>query len=152
MISTGYCGALDPALGLGDIVVSAETRIECARPYRRGMIHSMDRVAVTADEKRALRAETGADAVEMEAAAVQRRAEELGIPFSCIRVVSDTAHHDLPLDFNRYRGVTGEFSRGRIALAALVRPFTALPQLIAFARESQMASNALGDFLADCRF
>jgi adenosylhomocysteine nucleosidase len=152
IVSTGYCGALDPALRLGDIVVSPETHVACERPYRRGLIHSIDRVAVTVEEKRALRTQTGADAVEMEAAAVQKHAEALGIPFSCIRVVSDTAHRDLPLDFNRYRIGSGDFSRTRIALAALARPFTALPRLIAFARESERASEALGDFLADCRF
>ena len=152
IVSTGYCGALDPALRLGDIVVSSETVVECAMPHDRGEIYSMDRVAVTSEEKRTLRAETGAIAVEMESAAVRQKAKEWQIPFFHIRAVSDTAAHDLPLNFNEYREGTGDFSRSRIAMTALSRPFTTLPRLIRFARDSRRASEALGEFLADCRF
>ena len=58
----------------------------------------------------------------------------------------------LPLDFNRYRNARGDFSRTRIALAAMARPFTVMPQLIEFDRNCRRAADALGDFLADCRF
>ncbi|HEV2199762.1 MAG TPA: hypothetical protein VGR73_08065 [Bryobacteraceae bacterium] len=155
IISTGYCGALDPKLRVGDIVVSEETPIgglDCSR----GLVLTRDRVSVTAAEKRALRDETGAIAVDMESSAVKDRAEALGIPFACIRVVSDTAGENMPLDFNRYRGADGRFSRGRIALAAMARPFSVMPALLAFDRQCQRASvalgDALGDLLADCRF
>lgn len=151
MISTGYCGALDPKLRVGDIVVSEETRIG-ALNCSRGRVITRDRVAVTAAEKRALREETGAIAVDMESSAVKDRAEALGIPFACIRAVSDTAGENMPLDFNRYRGADGRFSRGRIALAAMARPFSVMPALLAFDRQCQRASLILGDFLADCRF
>src|SRR5580704_1861981 len=89
VVSTGYCGALDPKLRVGDIVVSDDTPLFSDRACARGVVTTRDRVAVTASEKRALRAETGAIAVDMEAAAVQSRARKLGIPFACIRVVSD---------------------------------------------------------------
>ena len=156
IISTGYCGALDPKLRVGDIVVSDDTNLALARPCARGRVITRDRVAVTAAEKRALREETGAIAVDMEAAAVRSRAEALGVPYACIRVVSDTAEEDMPLDFNRYRGADGRFSRGRIALAAMARPFSVMPALLEFDRQCQRASmalgEALGDLLADCRF
>lgn len=152
IISTGYCGALDPALRHGDIVVWGDTLLESPHPFVRGGIHSEDRVVVSATEKRWLRESTGAIAVEMEAAAVRETAAEWQVPFTCIRVVSDTADRDLPLDFNRYRTPDGDFSRTRIALAALARPFTALPRLIEFDRQCRMASETLGEFLADCRF
>ena len=54
IISTGFCGALDPALRVGDIVRE---------------LHSIDRVAVTAAEKHDLWVRTGAAAVDMESAA-----------------------------------------------------------------------------------
>lgn len=161
MMSTGYCGALDPMLRVADIVVSDDTQLltvsrphalEPARPYVRGAVITRDRVAVTAAEKSVLRKNTGAIAVDMEADAVRARAAELGVPYACIRVVSDTAGEDMPLDFNRYRGADGRFSRTRIALAAMARPFSVMPSLLEFDRRCQQASVALGDFLADCRF
>lgn len=139
IISTGFCGALDPALRAGDLV----TRFED--------LYSADRVAVTSAEKRALREKTGAIAVEMEAAAVSRKAIEWGVPFHCIRAVSDTAGEDMPLDFNLYRDAAGRFSRSRIALAAIARPFTAIPALLRLNRHCRIAAESLGDFFAHCR-
>jgi adenosylhomocysteine nucleosidase len=152
MISTGLCGALDPSLRVGDIVVPAGPVVEARAGCVRGAVHSIDHVAVTSLEKRMLRNATGAIAVDMEAAAVERRAAEWGLPFVCIRAVSDRAGDTLPLDFNRYRNARGDFSRTRIALAAMARPFTVMPQLIEFDRNCRRAADALGDFLADCRF
>lgn len=152
MISTGLCGALDPALRLGDVVVSGGAHIETRTSFVRGPVHSIDHVAVTAAEKRTLRSQTGAIAVDMESAAVARKAAEWNVPYLCIRAVSDRAGDALPLDFNRYRNARGDFSRMRIALSAIARPFTVMPQLMEFDRNCRRAVNALGDFLADCQF
>jgi adenosylhomocysteine nucleosidase len=140
IISTGFCGALDPELRIGDIVIG-----------RPGTILSVDRVAATAAEKAGLRAKTGAAAIEMESAAVSRKAAEWGVPFHCIRSVSDIASESLPLDFNLYRDGEGRFSRSRIALAAMARPFTAVPALLGLNRNCKIAARALGDFFADNR-
>jgi len=152
IISTGLCGALDPVLRVGDIVVSGDMPLASDVRFVRGEVHSVDRVVATAREKRLLRNRTGAIAVDMEAAAVEHKAAEWQVPFLCIRVVSDTAGENLPLDFNRYRSARGDFSRTRIALAAVARPFTTLPQLMEFDRNCRRAADALGEFLADCRF
>ena len=152
MISTGLCGALDPALRLGDVVVSGNAHIEARAEFVRGAVHTIDRVAGSAAEKRNLRSQTGAIAVDMESAAVERKAAEWNVPYLCIRAVSDRACDTLPLDFNRYRNARGDFSRTRIALAAITRPFTVMPQLMEFDRNCRRAADALGDFLADCRF
>jgi purine-nucleoside phosphorylase len=151
MISTGFCGALDPALRVGDIVVCGEKAIETQARYQKGAVHSLDHVAVTAAEKHSLRNQTAAIAVDMESAAIERKAAEWELPFLCIRAVSDCAADTLPLDFNGYRNRQGNFSRTRIALAAMARPFTLMPQLIEFDRNCRKAADALGDFLADCR-
>jgi nucleoside phosphorylase len=152
IISTGLCGALDPALRVGDIVVSGDMPLATEVRFVRGEVHSVDRVVATAREKRILRNRTGAIAVDMEAAAVENKAAEWQVPFVCIRAVSDTAGDTLPLDFNRYRNSRGDFSRTRITLAAVARPFTVLPQLMEFDRNCRRAADALGEFLADCRF
>ena len=153
IISTGYCGGLDPGLRVGDIVLSEDTALHSNRAFVRGAVYTCNRVAATAAEKSALREQTGAIAVDMEAEAVRSRAVALGIPYACIRVVSDTAEENMPLDFNRYRDAEGRFSRTRIALAAMARPFSVMPRLMEFDRRCQQASmalgEALGDFLAD---
>ncbi len=139
IVSTGFCGALDPALRVGDIVTGA------------GAIYCADRVIVSAAEKRALRERTGAAAVDMESAAVAEKAAQWGVPFHAIRAVSDAAGEDMPLDFNLYRDQDGRFSRGRIALAALARPFARVPALLRLDRNARIAARSLGDYFADCR-
>jgi hypothetical protein len=87
----------------------------------------------------------------MEAAAIAEKAKEWGVPFYSIRAVSDTASEDMPLDFNLYRDAAGRFSRSRIALAAMARPFSAIPALLRLNRHCRIAAESLGDFFADCR-
>lgn len=151
VISTGFCGALDPALAIGDIVVAGEPPVT-RYPFVQGLVHSADHVAVSAKEKEELRKASGAVAVDMEAGAVAEKATEWGVPFRCIRVVSDVAAQDLPLDFNRFRDSSGRFSLGRIGLQALIRPFTVLPALLHLNKNCRYAGKQLGVFFADCRF
>jgi nucleoside phosphorylase len=141
IISTGFCGALDSTLKIGDIVIAGASDI-C----------SVDRVAVTAGEKERLRKETGARIVEMEYAAIAKIARRWDIPCRAVRVVSDTAQEDLPLDFNLYRDKDGRFQTGRIAAAGLLRPFTVLPGLMRLGRNSRIAAEKLGAFFANCEF
>src|ERR1051326_9184347 len=126
IVSIGFCGALDPALRIGDIVVSGEFPKELGASFVQGDVLSLDRVAITAAEKGELRASPQAAVVEMESAAVATTAREWDMPFGCVRVVSDVADENMPLDFNRYRNADGRFSRTRIALAAMGHPFTVL--------------------------
>ncbi len=150
IINTGFCGALDPSLRVGDIVVWGDA--PCAAGFASGEISSSDRVIATVAEKRELREKTGAIAAEMEAGAVKKVAEEWGVPFYCIRAVSDTANEDMPLDFNLYRDDAGRFSLPKIAMAAISRPWTRIPALRRLEANCNVASESLGAFFADCRF
>lgn len=164
VISTGYCGALDPQLQLGDIVeatrVSDATggreydvrQVSGAKPGLRGIVLSQDRVAVTAQEKSDLRGRTGAAVVEMEAGAVAFWASTRGLPFYCLRVVSDAAAESIALDMNEMRDEDGRFDRWKIARAAMARPFTRVPSLVRFHHACRLAENQLGEFFANCRF
>ena len=143
IINTGFCGALEPSLKIGDI-------IDWSQPGSRPQICS-PRVIVSAKEKQALRQETGASVVDMESSAVENKANEWGVPFRYVRAVSDLADEDMPLDFNLYRDRDGNFSRPRIALAALRSPFTVLPGLLRLDRNCKLAAKRLGDFFDDCR-
>jgi adenosylhomocysteine nucleosidase len=163
VVSTGWCGALDPSFELGDILVSS--RVEALdqqvrynaliprteRAYRSGCLISLDRVVHRVEEKAALRAAGGA-AVDMEAAAVACEARRLGAPFFCVRVVMDRAGEGFALDLNWVRGPDGRFSRARVLGAVLVRPRLLMPELMRLERQCRLTARALGDFLADCRF
>lgn len=151
IINTGFCGALDPALRIGDLVMWRGAEIPSTMPHAVGEISSSDRVIATAAEKRQLREKTGAIAAEMEAAAVKKVAADWAVPFYCVRAVSDTAEGDLPLDFNSYRDPAGRFSLPLIAFAAIRRPFTRIPALRRLEANCNVASESLGAFFADCR-
>lgn len=158
VLNTGYCGALDPALKLAE-VVRVKTVLDTASGRAHATRHGQgitlacgDRVVGTVAEKAQLRERTGADAVDMESAAVASRAEEAGLPFFCVRVVSDTASEGFDADLNAARDPTGRFSARAIVGQALRKPWTRVPELIRLGRHSRLASEKLGDFLAGCRF
>jgi adenosylhomocysteine nucleosidase len=152
LASIGFCGALDPALGIGDIVITGERLQRTSGAFVQSRTLCLDRVAVTAAEKSRLRATTGAAVIEMESAAVAAKAREWGLPFRAVRSVSDTAGEDMPLDFNQYRDQDGRFSRSGIVWAALGRPLHAIPGLLRLDRNCRLASESLGEFLANCEF
>jgi adenosylhomocysteine nucleosidase len=161
VISTGFCGALDPALSLSDVVVatavvSADGRygalpVSSPTLHHSGVVCSIDRVAQTAGEKLRLRA-AGAMVVEMEAAGVAARAQSRGLPFYCIRVVTDLAGETMANDFNAALRADGHFDTMVILRGALLRPLARLPELCRLRQRSVRAASVLGDFIADCRF
>jgi len=161
IVSMGFCGALDPALRIADIVVGtsifagtgafpAQSPVTGA-PHRAGAIRSIDRVASTAAEKSALHA-TGAIAVEMEAAGVAQRARTLGLPFFCIKSVTDLAGETMANDFNAVLRSDGHFDTMKILALSLRRPWVRLPELVRFRQRCLLAARSLGEFIADCRF
>jgi len=150
----GFCGALDQSLKIGDVVVATEvrsgdrsweTRLPDGPPAYRGIVASIDHIAQTAAEKRNLRS-TGASIVEMEAAGAARAAEDLSVPFYCIRAVSDLADEDFLNDFNAALKPDGRFS-----LLRLVTQLK-LNELIQLQKRTTLASKKLGDFLAAASF
>jgi adenosylhomocysteine nucleosidase len=157
IISTGFCGALDPALRIGDIFVARSIHgVSIATPqspsrYAAGDLVSLDHVAQTAAEKHKLRA-TGASAVEMEAGGVYARAQALGVPFFCVRSVTDLADETFANDFNAALREGGDFATMQILRYAMLRPVARLPELVRLRKRCGVASRTLGEFLAYCRF
>lgn len=160
IVSTGFCGALDDTLDAADLVVATAIddglqqfpAMPISGPVETfaGIIRSVDSVVRSAEEKALLRA-SGACAVEMEAAGIARRAARLGLPFYCVRSVTDLAEESLANDFNRALRPDGHFDTISILLGALRDPAVRLPELLRLRSRSVQAARILGEFFADCR-
>jgi nucleoside phosphorylase len=115
VVSTGFCGALDPALRESHIVVASQVLdwankelYDCVQISDgtsaipglavRGLVVSQDRIAIDKEEKRCLRDGSGALAVEMEAAGVGARVKRAGLPFCSIKVTLDLAEESFSID------------------------------------------------------
>jgi adenosylhomocysteine nucleosidase len=161
LVSTGFCGALAPELGVGDVVVATEVAgpknryealpVESAVAHHTGAVRTIDHIARTAGEKESLRA-TGACAVEMEAEAVAERAQARGLPFYCVKAVTDLAGENMANDFNAALRSDGHFDTIVILRNSLRHPRLRLPELFRLRGRSSRAARALGDFLANCQF
>jgi adenosylhomocysteine nucleosidase len=161
LISAGYCGAVAPELGLAEIVVATEVVDEQAcfavaplatsANHKRGVVRTIDHIAPSAEEKRRWFA-TGALAVEMEAAAVAARAQAYGLPFYCIKAVSDLADETLTIDLNAALRPDGHLDTINILGSTLRHPVARVPELFRLRSRAVRAANSLGDFFANCRF
>jgi nucleoside phosphorylase len=161
VVSAGYCGALRDGLAIGDIVVGSQIehngsrfslRAPKAAPHcTMGPIASIDRVAQTADEKRAL-GERGAAAVEMEAAGIAEAAGRHGLPVYCVRAVTDLAHETFRLNLNAALRGRAHFSMAALLQQACWRPASGFTELARLYSRCRTAAYSLGEFLAACRF
>ena len=148
VLTCGYAGGLNPALPPLTLVFSADAPERVATALgklgaRAGRFHCAPRVAITAAEKRVLFAETGADAVEMESGVIRRICGELGIPCVTLRVISDAANEDLPLDFNRLTTPEQNLSFAKLAWAVATAPGK-ISALLALGKRTSAAAGKLG--------
>jgi hypothetical protein len=107
-----------------------------------------DRVVITRFEKAQLRLETQADLVDMESTMLRELARARSIPSATVRSVSDTAHGDLVIDFNRVYTVQKTLHPGRLALEIARAPWK-IPALIRFGGDAHKASLRLAEVLLE---
>jgi adenosylhomocysteine nucleosidase len=170
VLTCGFAGGLNPDLKLGDVVFEIEpvsgrsrgdeTQIEknletphvvsyeqlVAAGAKPAKIFCADRIATTVAEKKKLRAETCADAVEMESAAIHAICRERNIPCATVRVISDTASEDLPLDFNALAKPDKNLDFGKLFLAIAKSPGK-IGALMALQKKTRFAADQLADVL-----
>jgi adenosylhomocysteine nucleosidase len=107
LMSFGIAGGLSSKLRSGSLVVADEVLTDfdrypavasCATVIRAhvGPIYGSWEIVSSPKEKRAIRKQTGALAVDMESGPVARVAMEAGIPFIAIRAIADPVTHGLP--------------------------------------------------------
>ena len=149
IVSAGTCGALDPAITLGEVFTVSKIQSSLGEFHpvvldaNTTELFSQDAVAITVSEKHALRTQ-GASIVDMEAAAIAEVCARHGVPFACLKAVSDLATENLPINFNQYRDVNGGFQNARIAFAGIMK----IKALMRLQRQSKLAVRRLGEALA----
>ncbi len=127
VITAGLAVGLDPALKVGDLVLEADegfpqTETILQNGVRRGRFHLSSRVATTADAKAELRRLTGADAVDMESAVIRELCLARGITRATLRLISDAADEDLPLEFSEPVGADQQLQLSRLVSRRLRSP------------------------------
>jgi len=98
-------------------------------------------------EKQRLAVTYQAALVDMEAAGVVRLAQARGIPFYCIKGISDGYSDQLP-DFNCFISPNGRLQMGRIVVFSLLSPWH-WRALIRMGENSNKAAHALAESLLD---
>jgi len=174
VLTCGFAGGLNPELKLGDVVFEISNRRDefhespskemsgtrGTRPSEGSSLREKllaagakpakffcaDRVATTVAEKKKLRDDTGADAVEMESAAIHAVCAERGIPCATVRVISDTASEDLPLDFNALSKADKSIDFGKLAWAIAKSPGK-IGALLELQKKTRFAAERLAEVL-----
>jgi len=179
VLTCGFAGGLNPELKLGAVVFeifprssrresaqikagekSEPTDVGCYKIFAANLATAgakpakffcADRIATTVAEKKKLRDETGADAVEMESAAIHAVCAERGIPFATVRVISDMAGEDLPLDFNALARPDQSLDYGKLFLAIAKSP-EKIGALMELQKKTKFAAERLAEVLAKIAF
>ena len=144
VMSIGFAGGLVPDRHVGDVITPA-TVID-ASSGETFSVSDGEGVLVTAEGvlaeagKQSLATRYKADAVDMEAASVARVAQENGIPFFAVKVISDEVGFAMP---PLQRFVTdGQVSTSKLLAYAAVRP-SLWPVLMRLGNNAKIASSQL---------
>jgi len=158
VISFGVCGALDPMLGVADVILASAVvtdgqsiptdpawlqRLSARVSWAKvGALAARDEMAPDVEAKAQLRRATGALVVDMESHIVAALARRHGVPFVVLRAVSDTAGHTLP-----EAARVGLGPDGKPDILAVLRSLSAhpsqIPALIRTGRDAGKAHDAL---------
>jgi len=153
VLTCGFAGGLNPVLKVGMIVYDCDVNAGLAGHLaelgaRPAQFYCARRVAATAAEKHALWSTTGADAVEMESSVIRTFCKKVRVPSATIRIISDPADQDLPLDLNALMTSNDRINYPKLVWSVLSSPGS-IPRLIEFRRQTITAGRRLGELLRD---
>ncbi|MGH8024597.1 MAG: hypothetical protein ACRED1_13495 [Limisphaerales bacterium] len=159
LMTCGFAGGLAPEMKIGDVIFEIPGRADVPGDpltairsrlidagAKEGKIFCADRIATTAADKRRLREETGADAAEMESGAVQAVCAARRIPCVTVRVISDTAGRDLPLDFNQFLTENKTLDMSRLMITVAKSPWK-MGALMELQKNTKLAAQRLAEAL-----
>jgi len=150
VISTGFAGGLDPALQAGHTLTPRHVIDACDGSRTdsgtgEGVLVSFETIA-DVEQKARLAKAYGAQAVDMEAAAVARAAEAHGVRFLACKVISDANDSRMP-PIGRFIGEAGRFQAVKFIAYVAFRPWL-WGRVQQLARHSVIAAGKLCDALA----
>lgn len=151
VLTCGFAGGLNPILKSSEVLFQTEEGTPLYDELKKAGATPVSffcarRVAITSEEKQRLWRGTGLDAVEMESESIRDVCRQHDIPSATIRVVSDTALEDLPLDFNTLMSPAHKINYSKLTWALVRAPFK-LAELLAFQQKTVDAAKALGEYL-----
>jgi adenosylhomocysteine nucleosidase len=161
ILSTGFGGALDPALRRNDVVLvdrvvseiegepSLEINLALSEPgsgLQRGSLLTVNQIIRSAAEKAALRQRHNCHVVDMETYAVAAYCASRGIRFLAVRVISDEATAELPPEVLSILGPTGGYRIGAAVGAVWKRP-SSLKRLWTLREHAREAADRLARIL-----
>jgi len=149
VVSAGFAGALNSTLKVGEVfiparVVDSQDASSTETHMGQGVLVSFTEIA-SPEQKAKLGYAFGAQAVDMEAAAVARGAHARDVSFMAVKAVSDESDFALP-QMNRYVSPEGKFRTVAFAASVAIRPWM-WARTVRLARNSSRASRALCDWL-----
>ena len=147
--SVGFAGALDSTLKVGNIfmpgcVIDAKDGSKVETGPGTGILLTVSSVAGGADKAKFAEI-YGANAIDMEAAAVARAAQFHGIQFNAVKAISDESDFEMP-PMARFIDDDGRFRTQAFAAFVAVRPWLWI-KAARLARNSVKASRALCECL-----
>lgn len=153
IVTAGFAGGLDPRLPRGTVAISSDpgfldVAVSNGSRLRPVSFHESRRVIQTTAAKAELHRVSACHAVDMESQTIRRISMARGIPSATIRVVSDDASEDLPLDFGALMGPDDRIDWVRLALTLLGSP-SLIPRLIRFQGRLRPCANSLARALVD---
>lgn len=149
VVSAGFAGGLDSALPAGHTltprhVIDAGDSSRTDSGSGEGVLVTFGTIA-DAEQKARLAKAYGAQAVDMEAAAVARAAEAHGVRFLACKVISDTTDSRLP-PLARFIGKDADFHALKFLGFIAIRPWL-WGGVLRLARDSGMAAGKLCEVL-----
>lgn len=164
IVCAGYAGALRENLRPGDVVLANDVLDvdgnlypatwpgelppgDWRPPLHRGRVFTSPHLVTTPSEKRELGRRHDAIAVDMESATVARLCQQRGVPFGCVRAISDDLQTPLS------PRLAGLASGGRVSPWAVVTMLATSPWLMSdlwrLAAWTRLASDQLGKALGE---
>jgi len=158
VLSFGLCGALDPALKPGDLIIATAViddavrmpvdtewrlRLAAALPGAKpALLAGVDAFVMDPAHKAALRQRTGVDVVDTESHVAAHFAMSRGLPFAALRAVSDGAERCLPKAVSVALRPDGNTDVMAVLRSVLAEP-AQVPALIHTALEARAGLRAL---------